>query len=131
MHKNLFILLLFIITNLTLSSCQSDDGQNIDITVRGKVTNENNEGVPNATLYIQRGKLNDSYGPTYYSQYTTVTTKSAGNYQYLVKDDKYSYKICCGVPSGYTSVEELCKYVDHTIKNSQTVPNIINFKLLE
>lgn len=127
MLKNL--LLLFVTINLSLISCQKDDEQNLDITVTGKVTNQSNVGVGDVTIYIQRGALNSNYGPTNYISYETVKTNSSGNYQYLVKNDKHSYKLCCGIPSGYTSVDEFCKFVNHSIVNSKTVPNIINFKL--
>ena len=121
-------MLLAIIT-LNLNCSTNGENQNLDINVIGKVTNQNNIGVGNVTIYIQRGPLNSSYGPTNYNNYETVKTNSDGNYQYLVKNDSYSYKLCCGIPTDYTSVDEFCKFVDHSIINSKTVPNIINFKL--
>jgi hypothetical protein len=107
MLKN--FLLLCLVINLSLTSCQKDDERkNLDITVTGRVTNQNDVGVGDVTIYIQRGD---------------------GNYHYIVKNDNHSYKLCCGIPQGYTSVDEFCKFVNHNIINSQTVPNIINFKL--
>ncbi|MFV8333681.1 carboxypeptidase-like regulatory domain-containing protein [Flavobacterium sp. GSP14] len=93
MIKNL--LLLFVIINLCFTSCQKDEEQNLDITITGKVTNQNNIGVGDVTIYIQRGALNSNYGPTNYNNYETVKTNSNGDYQYLVKNDSYSYKLCC------------------------------------
>ncbi len=128
MLKN--FLLLCLVINLSLTSCQKDDEQkNLDITVTGRVTNQNDVGVGDVTIYIQRGALNSNYGPTNYISYETVKTNSNGNYHYIVKNDNHSYKLCCGIPQGYTSVDEFCKFVNHNIINSQTVPNIINFKL--
>lgn len=83
------------------------------------------------SIFIQRGPLNANYGPTNYSNYEVVKTNSNGTYQYLVKDDRHSYKLCCGIPTGYTTVDEFCKNVNHSITNGQTMPNIINFKLKE
>ena len=123
------LLFLSVIVTLNFTSCQNDDGQNLDINVTGKVTNQNNTGVGDVAIYIYRGDINYNYGPTHYHIYDTIKTNSSGDYQYLVKYDSYSYKICCGVPAGYTSVDEFCKFVNHNIKNSQTVPNIVNFKL--
>ena len=130
MFKKLFILLLIIITNLNFSSCQNDKGQNLDINVNGRVTDENNNGVANVIIFILRGALNTGVGPTNYYNYTTVTTNSTGNYQYLVKDDGYDYELCCGIPSGYTSVDEFCRYVNNSIIHGHTIPNFINFKLI-
>ena len=123
------ILILFAIAILSLNCSKNDEKQNLDINVTGRVTNQNNIGVADVTIYIQRGALNSNYGPTNYNNYETVKTNSSGNYQYLVKNDSYSYKLCCGIPTGYTNVDEFCKFVDHSIINSHTVPNIINFKL--
>jgi hypothetical protein len=125
------LLILSIAITWSLTSCQNDDDQNLDINVTGKVINQNNIGVGDVTIYIQRGDLNSNYGPTNYNNYETIKTNSNGDYQYLVKNDRYSYKLCCEIPVGYTSVDEFCKFVNHTIINSQTVPNNINFKLEE
>jgi hypothetical protein len=122
------ILILFIIMSLCFISCQNDDEQNLDISVIGKVTDQNNNGIADVSIYVQRGRTGN-YVATVYNQYVTLTTNSSGNYSYLVKDDTYNYKICCDIPSGYTINSESCKAVNHSIISSQTVPNIINFQL--
>ena len=122
------ILILFIITTLSVNCSKNDEKQNLDINVTGKVTNQNNVGVENVTIYITRGKTGN-YAATVYGQYETVITNSAGNYNYIVKNDTYNYKICCGIPAGYSIVGESCTKVNQSIINSQTIPNNINFTL--
>lgn len=122
-------LILITIANLNLTACQTDEKQNLEINVNGKVSDQNNSGVGNVTIYILRGKTGN-YAATVYNQFQTVNTNDSGNYFYLVKNDTYTYKICCSIPSGFTSIEETCKVFDHSIINSQTVPNNINFKLI-
>lgn len=124
------ILLLFVIATLSLNCSGNDEKQNLEINVTGKVTNQNNVGVGNVTIYVQRGKTGN-YVATAYTQYETVITNSSGNYSYLVKNDTYNYKICCGVPTGYLIVGESCTEVNQNIVNSHTVPNNINFKLTQ
>lgn len=124
------ILMLFVIATLCLNCSGNDEQQNLDINVTGKVTNQNNAGVGNVTIYVQRGKIGN-YAATVYEQYETVITNSSGNYSYLVKNDTYNYKICCGVPTGYSIVGESCTEVNQSIVNSHTVPNNINFKLTQ
>jgi len=124
------ILMLFVIATLNLNCSGNDEKQNLDINVTGKVTNQNNVGVGNVTIYVQRGKIGN-YAATVYEQYETVITNSSGNYSYLVKNDTYKYKICCGVPTGYSIVGESCTEVNQSILNSQPVPNNINFKLTQ
>jgi hypothetical protein len=124
------ILMLFIIATLFLNCIGNDEKQNLDINVTGNVTNQNNTGVGNVTIYVQRGKIG-YYAATVYEQYATVITNSSGNYSYLVKNDTYKYKICCGVPIGYSIVGKSCIDVNQNIVNSHTVPNNINFKLTQ
>ena len=119
----MFVLFLF-----TFLNCRNEEKQNLDISVSGKVTNQNGTAVPNVKVHAYRGKIG-KYGPTIYSDYEFVTTDSNGNYKYTVKNDTYRYKICCEVPSGYTTVTPGCKEVDHSIIDSHTVPNVINFTL--
>ncbi len=95
-----------------------------------KVTDQNNKGIANVTIYVQRGKTGN-YAATVYEQYQTITTNTSGNYNYLVKNDTYNYKICCGIPTGYKIVGESCTPVNHSIINSQTVLNNINFKFTQ
>ena len=124
------ILMLFLIATLSLNCSGNDEKQNLDINVTGKITNQNNVGIGNVTIYVQRGKTGN-YAATVYAQYETVITNSSGNYSYLIKNDFYNYKICCGVPTGYSIVGESCTKVNHNIINSHTVPNNINFKLTQ
>lgn len=122
------ILMLFIIAILSINCSINDEKQNLDINVTGKVTNQNNVGIGNVTIFIQRGKTGN-YAATVYEQYQTVITNSSGNYNYVVKNDTYNYKICCGIPAGYSIIGESCSKVNQSIINSQTIPNHINFKL--
>ena len=125
------ILMLFLIAILSVKCSKNDnEKQNLDINVTGKVTNQNNVGILGVNIYIERGKSGNFVGPNY-TTYETLTTNADGNYSYLVKNDTYTYKICCGIPSGYTISGDNCKAVDHSIINSQTVPNNINFKLTQ
>ena len=124
MIKRLFSLL--IIAILTLN-CTSNEKQNLDISVTGKVTNQNNVGIPGVSIYVKRG-LPGYYVATSYENYEILTTDSSGNYSYIVKNDNYSYRICCGTPSGYTIVGNWMVDVDQSIINSHTVPNVINFR---
>jgi hypothetical protein len=125
MIKRLFSLL--IIAILTLN-CTSNEKQNLDISVTGKVTNQNNVGIPGVSIYVQRG-LPGYYVATSYENYEILTTDSSGNYSYIVKNDNYSYRICCGTPAGYTIVGEWIVEVNQNIIDSHTVPNVINFRL--
>ncbi|MCK8143438.1 carboxypeptidase-like regulatory domain-containing protein [Flavobacterium sp. I-SCBP12n] len=122
------ILILFIVATLSLNCSSDNEKQNLDINVSGRVTNESNVGVGNVTIYIQRGKIGN-YTATVYEQYETVLTNSSGNYSYLVKNETFQYKICCGIPTGYSIVGQSCTDVNQSIVNNQTVPNNINFKL--
>lgn len=123
------LLFLFMTSLALLIGCRGDgDKQNLDINVSGKVTNQNGTGIPNVKVHAWRGKIGN-YGPTIYSDYEFVITDNNGNYSYTVKNDTYIYKICCEVPSGYTSVTPGCKEVDHSIIDSHTIPNVINFIL--
>ena len=122
--------MLFVITSLALSCSRNGEKQNLDISITGKVINQNNTGIGNVTIYVQRGKTGN-YAATSYEQYQTVLTNSSGNYSYLVKNDTYNYKICCGIPTGYSIVGESCIAVNQSIVNSQTIPNNINFKLTQ
>jgi hypothetical protein len=123
------VILIFVVT-ITLSCSKNEEKQNLDINVTGKVTNQNNTCVGDVTIYIQRWKTGN-YVATVYEQYQTVITNSSGNYSYLVKNDTYNYKICCGIPTGYSIVGESCTNVNQSIINSQTVTNNINFKLTQ
>ena len=127
MFKQLLSLSVILIFSLT--SCQGGDDQNLDIYVTGKVTDQNDIGVGDVSIFIQRGGNHSNYGPTSYNNYETIKTNLNGDYRYIVKNDNYSYKLCCGIPPGYTSVDEFCKFVNHNIINSHTIPNIINFQL--
>ena len=113
-----------------MNCSRNNEKQNLDINVSGKVTNQNNIGVGNVSIYVNRGNIGN-FAATIYDQYETVVTNSAGDYSYLVKNDNYKYKICCGIPSGYSIVGESCIEVDQSIVNSRTVPNNINFKLTQ
>lgn len=79
-------------------------------------------------IHALRGKIGN-YAATNYSEYESVITDNNGNYSYTVKDDYYVYKICCEVPSEYTNVSPHCQEVDHSIIDSHTIPNNINFTL--
>lgn len=126
MKKILFLLLIAVIS---LYSCRGEgEKQNLDISVSGKVMNEKGIGVSDVTIYIQRGKIGN-YAATVYSNYETIKSDINGNYKYIVKNDTYVYKICCELPSGYVLVTPGCKEVDHSIIDSHTIPNIINFEL--
>ena len=123
-------LILFFVTSLVANCSKSDDKQNFDIIVTGKVTNQNNTGIGNVTIYVERGQTGN-FAATVYQQYETVVTNSSGSYSYIVKNDNYNYRICCGIPTGYSIVGESCTQVNQSIINSQTVPNNINFKLTQ
>ncbi|HRP90221.1 MAG TPA: hypothetical protein PKX92_09285 [Edaphocola sp.] len=126
MKKILFLLL---IAAISLYSCRREGmKQNLDISVSGKVMNESGTGVSNVTIYIKRGKIGN-YAATVYSNYEMIKSDINGNYEYTVKNDTYVYKICCELPSGYVSVTPGCKEVDHSVIDSHTIPNIINFVL--
>jgi hypothetical protein len=73
MIKRLFSLL--IIAILTLN-CTSNEKQNLDISVTGKVTNQNNVGIPGVSIYVQRG-LPGYYVATSYENYEILTTDSS------------------------------------------------------
>src|SRR5690606_17599883 len=126
--KKIATLFMFVLFLFTFLNCRNEEKQNLDISVSGKVTNQNGTAVPNVKVHAYRGKIGN-YAPTIYSDYEFVTTDSNGNYKYTVKNDTYMYKICCEVPSGYTTVTPGCKEVDHSIIDSHTVPNVINFTL--
>ncbi len=124
------ILLLFVITILTINCSPNDEKQNLDISVTGKVTNQRNIGIAGVSIYVQRG-LPGNYVATNYNNYEILTTDSSGNYSYLVKNDTYCYRICCGTPAGYTIVGDWIVDVDQSIINSHTIPNVINFKFTQ
>ena len=98
MKKKIFILILLL--SFSFISCEKKEEQNLDINVVGRVTNQNDVGIENVTIFIQRGKTGN-YSATVFEQYQTITTNSYGIYNYLVKNDGYNYKVCCGIPSGY------------------------------
>ena len=125
MIKKISLIFAFVIFGLI--SCSTSETQNLDINVSGKVTGQNNEGLEAVTIHIQRGKIGQ-FAATSFNNYQTTTTDESGNYKYVVKNDTYVYRICCEIPDGYTIVGQSCKEVDHTIQNSQTIPNVINFK---
>jgi len=102
--------------------------QNLDIAVNGQVSDQNNKGVANVTIYINRGK-SESIWPVSYDKYDSVFTNSAGKYSYLITDYKYRYEVCCKIPSQYSGVDQFCKKVDQSIIDGKTIPNTINFKL--
>lgn len=108
-------------------SCNTKE-QNLDISVSGKVSNESGEGVSNVEIYISRGKIGH-YAATRYSDYKTIRTNSKGEFHYIVEDDGYVYRICCGLPSDYKVVTPSCKKIDHSIINGRTNHNTINFTL--
>lgn len=124
------MMLLIVFAALSFSCSTSGEEQNLDIYVYGIVKDENNVGVGNATIYIQRGKYGN-YGPTNYMEYDSVVTSSDGNYSYVIKEFHYNYRVCCGIPPGYAIVEENCTDVDGSIINSKTVPNYIDFQLVK
>lgn len=124
------ILMIIIVAFISLSCSVDEKGQNLDIIVNGKVTDQNNNGIADVTILIQRGK-SGNFSPPNYSTYETVTTTPNGNYSYIVKNDLYEYRICCSVPTGYSIVENSCQDVNHNIVDSKTIPNYINFKLTQ
>ena len=126
MVKRLFILVT--IMNLSLTSCKKIEVQNLDINLSGKVLDQNGNGVANVTINIDRGKWGNFTGPLF-QQYQAVTTDISGNYSYLIKDDGYTYRVCCKAPFGYSFSSESCVDVNHSIVNSRPVPNNINFTL--
>ena len=128
MKKKIFILILLL--SFSFISCEKKEEQNLDINVVGRVTNQNDVGIENVTIFIQRGKTGN-YSATVFEQYQTITTNSYGIYNYLVKNDGYNYKVCCGIPSGYSMDGENCTNVNNSIINSNTILNTINFKLTE
>lgn len=126
--KKIVILLICVFLITLLQNCRNDEKQNLDISVSGKVTNQNGTGIPNVKVHAWRGKIGN-YAPTIYSDYEFVITDNNGYYSYTVKNDTYQYKICCEIPNGYTSVTPGCKEVDDSIIDSHTIPNVINFTL--
>lgn len=123
-------LILFVTATFFLNCSTSDEKQNLDINVTGKVTNQNNVGVEGVTIFVLRGK-SGGFVATQYSTYETLITNSNGNYSYVVKDDNFRYQICCGIPTGYTISGSNCTAVDHSIINSHTIPNKIDFELIK
>lgn len=122
------ILWLLTIATLFVNCGTNIEQQNLDIYVTGRVINQNNYGIPGINVYVQRGKWGNYVGPSY-ENYEILTTNASGNYNYTVKNDTYVYRICCGVPPGYTLIGEGCKDVNHSIFEGHTLPNNINFKL--
>ncbi len=123
-------LILFVTATFFLNCSTSEEKQNLDINVTGTVTNQNNVGIEGVTIFVQRGKPG-GFVATQYNTYDTLTTNSNGSYSYLVKDDNFSYQICCGIPAGYTISGSNCTAVDHSIINSHTIPNKIDFELTQ
>lgn len=125
MRNIIFICTLFIISTISLNSCRSDnEKQNLDINVFGNVSGTDLSIVK---IFIQRGKFGN-YAPPNYSNFETIYTVN-GYYKYVIKDDGFTYQVCCELPDGYSYVTPGCKEVDHTIINSKTIPNQINFIL--
>jgi hypothetical protein len=124
------IIMLLVIATLSLNCSTDHEGQNLDISVTGKVTNQNNVGIIGISIYVYRGRSGNFVGPVY-ELYETLTTNSNGNYSYLVKNDTYTYEICCGIPFGYFISGDNCQSVNHNIIDSHTIPNIINFRLTQ
>lgn len=124
------ILMLTIISILFLNCSINDEKQNLDINVTGKVVNQNDFGMEGVKIYVQRGKVG-YYAATNFETYEILTTNASGNYNYIVKNDTYVYRICCGVPTGYIIVGDGIKNVNHNITNGQTIQNVINFKLTQ
>ena len=120
------LLIVIVIINLSLSSCQKNELSKLDLNVFGKVTDQNGNKIPYVTIQILRGKYGNFVGPTY-QQYQTLTTDKDGSYKYLIKDDSYTYRICCYPPSGYFMMTESCVSVNQSILNGQRVPNNIDF----
>ena len=125
--KNYF-LFIFASISIFCTSCRNEEKQNLDVSVSGKVSNQNKTGVTDVKILVTRGKT-VTYFPAIYKSFDSLTTDKNGNYSYIVKDDGYEYKICCGIPSGYSSVSPNCTDVNKSITDSHTNPNIINFTL--
>ena len=124
------MVLLIVFAALSFSCSTNGEEQNLDIYVYGIVKDENNVGVGNVTIYIQRGKYGN-YGPTSYTAYDSVVTTSDGNYSYIIKEFHYNYRVCCGIPPGYSIEEGNCTDVDDSIIDSKTIPNYIDFQLVK
>lgn len=119
-------LIAIVICSFTLVSCSKT--QVLDILVTGQVRDENNKGVGNVTILIDRG-TRESMWPATYDKFDSVITNADGRFSYLITEYKYYYKVCCKLPSTYSTSEPFCKEVDRTIIDGKTVPNIINFQL--
>ncbi|MBC7555512.1 MAG: hypothetical protein H7195_00960 [Chryseobacterium sp.] len=119
-------ILIFLSVLIYCVSCRNEEKQNLDVNVSGNVAKQNGVSISDVKILITRGKT-ISYFPAIYKAFDSLNTEKNGNYSYIVKDDGYEYKICCGVPQGYSSVSPNCKDVDKSIVNSHTIPNIINF----
>lgn len=125
--KTMFKSILLLLTiSVILISCYKP--QNLDISVTGQVLDQNNRGVANVTIYIDRG-VRESMWPASYNKYDSVLTNLDGKYSYLITEYKGYYKVCCKIPSQYSTLDQFCKEVDQTIIDGKTIPNIINFRL--
>jgi hypothetical protein len=118
--------LLLVFFSLTLTSCYKP--QVLEISVTGYVRDENDRGVANVTILIDRG-TRESMWPASYNRFDSVVSNGNGKYSYLITESKAYYQVCCKVPTQYSAVEPYCKEVDRTIIDGKTVPNIINFRL--
>ncbi|SFH76981.1 hypothetical protein [Halpernia frigidisoli] len=121
-----YIIFIFASIFIFCTSCRTEEKQNLDVNVSGNVAKQNSVSISDVKILITRGK-SITYFPAIYKAFDSLTTDKNGNYSYIVKDDGYEYKVCCGVPQGYSSVSPNCKDVNKSIVNSHTVPNIINF----
>jgi hypothetical protein len=119
---------ILILSSVTLVSCYKP--QILDISIAGRVIDENDKGVPNVTILIDRG-TRESMWPVSYNRFDSVITGANGEYSYLITEYNYYYNVCCRVPSQYSTVEPYCKEVERTIIDSKTVPNIISFRLMQ
>ena len=115
-----------IFCSITLTSCYKP--QVLEISVTGHVRDENDRGVANVTILIDRG-TRESMWPASYNRFDSVATNGNGEYSYLITESKGYHQVCCRVPTQYSAVEPYCKEVDKTIIDGKTVPNIINFRL--
>lgn len=128
--KTPFFILFVILNSLCFGSCRKTEVQNFDFIVSGNVTDENNIGIPDVIIGIERGKAN--LFNTSYENYDTVITNASGDYSYTVKKEAgYIYKLCCGTIPGYYVVGEVCKHANDQIIDGKSLPVTINFSLAQ
>jgi hypothetical protein len=121
---------------LALCACSKVPPPSQDIPVSGRVSDEEGNGVGAVMLYIDYGNRPGNgglfpMGGNDYGDYDdSITTNSNGQYSYLLDYEKGDAKrICCKLPSSFSSVNRECSEVNLYIDNAAVVPQVVNFVL--